>query len=81
LILTTNYTDFIEKNLNEENKSKVVHLHGEFDKQDNLPLLGGDKLINVQMIMLKVEESIVEGLKKIKDEEIDLTKIELDIFG
>lgn len=79
LILTTNYTDFIEKNLSNENKGKLVHLHGEFDNQENLPLLGGDKFAD--SIMLKVEKNIIETLKKIKDEEIDLTKIELDIFG
>jgi len=54
-------------------------LHGEFDNQENLPLLGGDKFAD--SIMLKVEKNIIETLKKIKDEEIDLTKIELDIFG
>jgi len=56
-------------------------LHGEFDNQENLPLLGGDKLANAEKIMLKVEENIIEGLEKIKNEEVDLTKIELDIFG
>ncbi len=81
MILTTNYTNFIEKNLSEENKDKVVHLHGEFYNQDNPPLLGVDKFANAEKIMLKVEENITEGLEKIKNEEVDLTKIELDIFG
>jgi hypothetical protein len=85
LILTTNYTNFLKRNLESggkgNSKNKIIYLHGEYNNEENPPLLGREKTLDEENTIDTIIKNLEEGFLLISPNLINKRKVILDIYG